>query len=205
MDTVEKVLRDIELLDKDFRANGISDAYKKKWNVVTNVGPWTIGLETVDLLRTLIGKYRPKNIVEIGTSVGYSTIIMAKAASKFSAKVTSIELEEYKYKEARENLAKTSLENVELVHDDASEVLKTWNEPIDFFFLDGNKRGYLTQFQLAEPYFSDDVIIIADNVNDMRKQVQDFLDYMQSHANYMVEVLEIDHGVLLAKKYLSPT
>ncbi len=200
MNAIDQILGEIESLDLDFRENGISDEYRRKWNVVTNVGPWIIGKDTVACLREIIQKHQPQHIVEVGTSVGYSALIMADEALKYGGKVSSIELEDYKFKEASENLKRSGLENIQLIHGDASQVLHDWNEPIDLLFLDGNKRGYLTQFKNAEPHFSDDIVIIADNVTDMKKQVQDFLDYIQSNKDYKTKILDIDHGVLVAKK-----
>ena len=63
---------------------------------------------------------------------------------------------------------------------DASEVLKTIQDPVDFLFLDNNKDGYFACFQAIESRLTDPATIVADNVS-REDQMADFLTHVRSH------------------------
>lgn len=198
---VDNVLHQIEELDQEIQENGLPDEYKQKWGVQNNVGLWIISSETVDFLQNFIKQYKPKKILEIGTSVAYSTLQIAKIANEYNGQVISIEKSDFKFKEAEGNIEKSGLQNIELINGDAIEVIK--NLPIKDFeliFIDGNKKGYLPQIKIIEKSIQENKFIIADNVIDMSEKLKDFLDYMKSTNFWKTEILEIGDGLLLAQK-----
>ena len=107
---------------------------------------------------------KAKNLLEIGTAIGYTSI---KLAEKIGCNVTTIERDDKLYNEAKKNIEKRNLnDKITLLHADAlelqDEVIK--NAPYDIVFIDGAKSQSRKFFELYEPYFSDDVVVITDNV-----------------------------------------
>ena len=107
---------------------------------------------------------KAKNLLEIGTAIGYTSI---KLAEKIGCNVTTIERDDKMYNEAKKNIEKRNLnDRITLLHADAlelqDEVIK--NAPYDIVFIDGAKSQSRKFFELYEPYFADDVVVITDNV-----------------------------------------
>ena len=92
------------------------------------------------LLLTLLAK-NPERILEIGTAVGLSGVAMLSALP--NAKLTTVELEEERYLEAKENFKNFGLESrVNAYLGDAGEILSLMDGQFDFVFLDGPKAQY---------------------------------------------------------------
>lgn len=162
---------------------------------------WIIERKSGEWLYGYICDKKPKVIVECGTSVGYSTIWLAEAARVHGGRVISIEKELQKHLTAQHNIAEAGVENVELIHGDAREVLHAWTRgPIDFLFLDANKKGYLPQFLAAEPHLTEHAIVAADNVIDMKERVQDYIDYMHGHKEFETRMEHVGDGLLISRK-----
>lgn len=190
----------LERLDAEFRSEGISDAYKKKWGVEHNVGFWIIGRQTAEWLSELIKKEQPARILELGASVGYSALWMAKAAESYGGEIITIEKEPYKAKEASGYFEEVQAENIELIENEIESALPKIQGPIDFLFLDANKSQYHVYVKLAEPLLRSGSIIVADNMLDYPDKVAKFDAYLRASGKYEdIRILDMDHGVLVAK------
>lgn len=200
---MEKQRRDVierlEAMDAQWRESGIPDSYKQKWGVTNNVGLWICGRETGEFLHQEVLKRHPISILELGTSVGYSTVWLADAAQEAGGHVVSLERETYKVNEAREVLAEAGLTNVEIIQCDIDALLPDWKSPIDFVFMDANKRSYLKQLQWMLPHLTDGAVVIADNVLDMAAMVDDFMDAIKNMEQFEVTVYEIGHGLAVLR------
>ena len=118
---------------------------------VTN---WILDSVGARWLYDFVRQHMPSVIVECGTSVGYSAIWLGEAAREYGGHVYSIEKDSVKYAQATMHIQEAGCENVTCLIGDAEDILKSWNGPdIDLLFLDANKKGYLPQFLVAEPYF----------------------------------------------------
>ena len=120
--------------------------------------------EMESFLKVMITIKQPKNILELGTAIGYSAILMAKSMPK-DCNITTIENYDKRIPIAKENIIKSGFEDkIELIDGDALEVLKNTNEEFDFIFMDAAKAQY--------PYYLEEIrrilpvggILIADNV-----------------------------------------
>lgn len=161
---------------------------------------WIVDRVGAEWIFTFLQKHQPQLIMECGTSVGYSTIWLAAAAAGYGGEVISIEKDPHKHEIAKQNI-QTAQVQVELLIGDAEVVLKNWNnKKIDFLFLDANKKGYLPQFLAAEPHLSKSAVVIADNVIDMAKRVDDFVQCMKQHPHFEVTIETIGDGLLVARK-----
>ena len=88
-------------------------------------------------LHTLVLATRPRSIVEIGTSGGYSTVWLATAARALAASVVTLEIDPAKVRRATASLREAGVDGVAtIVEGDAFTYLRERREPIDFVFLD---------------------------------------------------------------------
>ena len=109
-----------------------------------------------------VHKRKPKRILEIGTAIGYSALLMLQAYP--SATITTIEKDDTRYNFAKDVLAGT---NTECIHADAMQSLERileLGEKYDFVFLDGPKGQYYKYLQLITRLLNTGGCIFADNI-----------------------------------------
>lgn len=188
-----------ELEDKDawFR-----DVLSKKTTIDTALETWSVTREVAEKLYSLVLEHKPKHILEVGMSQGYSTIWLAEAAESYGGKVTTIEIEESKIATARNYFDQLGFEKtIRIIHGNACEVLREWHEPVDFLFLDAVKREYVICLELLDPHIPSGGIVVADDVVEWRRKLDDFFAYIAEGARYHGETLPLGHGVYIAQKY----
>lgn len=118
----------------------------------------------VHLFEELIGLYRPQRVLEIGTAIGYSTLLLARHLGP-DGTVTSVELDEVCHEMAKYYVEKSPYaDRVELCLGDAEAVIDTLSGPFDLVFLDGPKGQYLRQLEALLPKLAPGAVILADNV-----------------------------------------
>lgn len=118
----------------------------------------------VHLFEELIGLYRPQRVLEIGTAIGYSTLLLARHLAP-GGTVTSVELDEVRHQMAKYYVAKSPYaDRVKLYLGDAEAVIDTLSGPFDLVFLDGPKGQYLRQLEALLPKLAPGAVILADNV-----------------------------------------
>lgn len=137
------------------------------------------------LLYDLVMKNQYKDILEIGTSTGHSTIWLAWAASKTGGTVTTIEIDEGRHREAIANLAEAGLRHyVDARLGDAHELVKELKGPFDFVFSDADKGWYKNYFVDVYPKMRDGGCFTAHNVSMRRGgrggAIQEFLDHLKT-------------------------
>lgn len=120
--------------------------------------------EVAKYLEFTVRTYGIKNILEIGAAIGYSGTIMARECQKFGGKLTTIEIDEVRYNEAKVNFEKSGLENVSLHFGDALEVIPNLDETYDFVFMDAAKGKYEAFFDLILPKMNKGGLIFIDNI-----------------------------------------
>lgn len=120
--------------------------------------------EVAKYLEFTVRTYGIKNILEIGAAIGYSGTIMARECKKFGGKLTTIEIEETRYNEAKINFEKSGLDNIDLHFGDALEVILKLDEAYDFVFMDAAKGQYNAFFDLVLPKMNKGGIIFIDNI-----------------------------------------
>ena len=114
-------------------------------------------------LKTLLAIIRPENILEIGTAVGYSSILMSENISD-SAKITTIENYDKRIPVARDNIKRAGKENViTLLEGDAVTLLKKLSGPYDFIFLDAAKAQYITILPDIVRLLGKHGVLVTDN------------------------------------------
>lgn len=120
--------------------------------------------ETESFLRTICAAKRPERVLEIGTAIGYSTLVM----SEYAGKITTIENYGKRIPIARENIGKAGKEEqITLVEGDAGIVLKQLSEEgdrYDLIFLDAAKGQYSIWLEDIIGLLSSGGLLVADNV-----------------------------------------
>ncbi len=162
----------------------------KHWNI-----SWTLG----KILGNLVSLKQPKNILEFGTSNGFSTLWMAKNMPNFSA-IYTIEVNDQRFDEAKINFESCKIKNITQLHGEAFEVLENYDfqNKFDFVFLDAAHKFYeqLIKELQDRNLLTEDCTIVADNV--ISHNMAEFIDFMKKDFN--VEIIDIDSGFLVAKR-----
>ena len=132
------VLSELEIRAETERLRGVAD------------GMAALDPDSAKLVSLLAISKNARNIVEVGSGVGYSTLWLAYAASTTGGKVVSCEIDPTKADETRANLAKAGLTAyVDVLTGDARELLRHQEESVDFLFIDGEYGQYETYFDVV--------------------------------------------------------
>ncbi len=164
-----------------------------------------VGEDVGNLLHALVLAHRPKRILELGTSYGYSTLILADAARAVGAKVTTMELADYKQAYALERLTRAGLaDHVDLRCGDAVAMIAADSGPFDFVLLDIWKDLYLPCFEAFYPKLSEEGIVAADNMIEpvgARESVRIYRAAVQAKGDMQQVLLPAGQGIELAVKW----
>ena len=165
----EEVLREIESLARGRRFLPI-------------VGP-----SRGQILVKVIREIKPKRILEVGTLVGYSAILMGKELGS-DAHLITIEIDADNAKIAEENIRKAEITpTVEVLVGHAIEVIPRLEGIFDLIFIDADKTEYLDYLQLVEGKLHKGSVIVADNV----ARAPRYLDYIRSSEKYSSEFVSV--------------
>lgn len=108
-------------------------------------------------------KASPARILEVGTAIGYSSLLLLHEFPE--AHIDTIEVDEQRYRIAEEAVEKAGVSHRWHGHlGDAARVIPTLEGPYDFVFLDGPKGQYLREIKMLEPLLTAHAVIAADNV-----------------------------------------
>ena len=169
--------------------------------------------ETLNYLLVTLKALRPRRILEIGTAVGLSAAAMLYACP--DATVTTMELDEERYMEAKKNFKKLGVESrVTSYLGDAFEILTMMNGEFDFVFLDGPKAQYEKYLydikrllKKGGVLFSDDVLLYGwvsgeeetpQKRRSIVEKIKGYLDVLTNDPSFMTSVLNVGEGVALS-------
>ncbi len=147
-----------------------------------------IGPSRGRVLVEAVRRYGPRRILEVGTLVGYSTILMGRELGEGSEIVT-IEYDRDEAEQARENIARAELSVVvEVLVGDALEIIPTLEGSFDMVFLDAAKHQYLDYLRLVEDKLRSGSVVVADNVSFMSRSMKGYLDHVRNSGRYASEL-----------------
>lgn len=162
---------------------------------------WNISRASANFLNMLIKISGAKNVVEVGTSNGYSGIWIAKALKENGGHLTTIEYYEKRIVLAEENFKKCGVDDVITIKQgSACDVLEELEGIFDFAFIDANKGEYIKYFDIINPKLKKGGIIAADNITSHPEKVAPFVEKIKSDPNYQVEILDLPAGMLIGYK-----
>ena len=171
--------------------------------------------EGIDFLTTFIIKHQIKNVLEIGTAIGYSAIMMALCSPNL--KITTIERDEQRYLEAVKNIKKFNLEKrITLIFNDALNV--KIDEKFDLVFIDAAKAQNIRFFELFERNLLDNGYIITDNMyfhglvhknikeissrslRGIVRKINDYIVFLKNNDKYTTTIYDIGDGIAVSEK-----
>lgn len=163
---------------------------------------WNISHQTGNFISMLIKVMKAQNVLELGTSNGYSGLWIADALKSTGGHLTTIEFWEKRQCLARKYMAECGLSDyVTFKIGQAYDVIKNEiHEEFDLVFIDANKQEYLSFFEAVHPLLKKGGVILADNITSHAKKVQPFVDAISSHEEYQVQILDLPDGLLMAYK-----
>lgn len=169
-------------------------------------------LETKEFLKTLISISKPKNILEIGTAIGYSSLLFSKYSN---ANITTIEKSKEISEIAKANFSKYD-KKINLINMDAKKALNNFNQGFDFVFIDANKSQYEYYFNESLKLLNENGLIVCDNIlfrgeitNDdlinrrhitMVKNLRKFLSHITNLDDYVTSIIPIGDGISLTTR-----
>jgi len=151
---------------------------------------WNVPYEDGKILHDLVLKGGLRNILEIGTSTGHSTIWLAWAASKTGGKVTTIEIDKGRHDIALKNFKKAGVESyIDARLADAHDLVPTLRGPFDFVFCDADKEWYLQYFKDVRSKMLVNGCFTAHNVSWSNDQgIKSFLDYVKKDRQFKTRI-----------------
>ena len=138
----------------------------KKYAISQNVP--IISDEVASFLKFILLSGNIKNVLEIGTAIGYSGLIISKLIASNNGLLYTIEKDEQRYNEAIDNFKKYNRNNVKCVLGDAEEQLDKISgeisEPFDLIFIDASKGHYQGFFEKSLPMLNKSGLVFIDNL-----------------------------------------
>ena len=170
---------------------------------------WNLDRECSNFLNTLIKIKNAKNVLEIGTSNGYSGIWILEALKETKGKLTTVEYWEKRQSVARANFSKCVPEvyaeskigaAVIVLEDMLDEIKQNKREKFDFVFIDANKKEYIEYFELIDKMINKGSVILADNILTHYKKVEEYVNALFDNPSYQSQILPFGAGMMLSYK-----
>lgn len=171
--------------------------------------------ESIKFIMKYIRLNNVKKVLEIGTAIGYSAILMANASS--DVEITTIEKDEKRYREAVKNVNNSGLDKrIEVVYNDAAEV-NLAGHSYDLIFIDAAKSGYIKFFEKFCNYLTPGGVIITDNlkfhglVNNKSSiksknlkgivdKIEQYIEFLNKNTDYVTKFYDIGDGLSVSFK-----
>ena len=168
----------------------------------------------IEFLLDYIKKNNVKNILEIGSAIGYSAIRMCLVDKSIT--VTTIERDEARYKEAIKNIKEFNLEDkINIIYDDAFNV--ELEDGYDLIFIDAAKSQYIKFFEKFKKNLNKNGVIVSDNLNfhglvhttehiesrnvrGIVRKLNNYIDFLKNNEEFDTTFYEIGDGVSISKR-----
>lgn len=174
--------------------------------------------EMESFLRVMLAIKKPKRILELGTAVGYSAILMSESIDS-DAKITTIENYDKRIAVAKENISAAGKEEViTLLEGDAMEIMPTLDgNQFDFVFMDAAKAQYIYFLPEVLRLMKDGAILITDNVlqegdlieskyvvrrrdRTIHKRMREYMEVIKNHPQLETSIVPIGDGITVSVK-----
>ena len=168
-------------------------------------------------LKLLLAITQPKKILEVGTAIGFSALLMSEYGPE-DCHITTIEKYEKRIPLARENFAKAGKEDkITLLEGDAVEILSQLEGTYDFIFMDAAKGQYINFLPDIMRLLADGGMLVSDNVlqdgdiiesrfavtrrnRTIHGRMRDYLYELKHHPELVTSILPVGDGVTVSVK-----
>ena len=168
----------------------------------------------IEFLTQYIKENNVKRELEIGSAIGYSAIRMALVDK--SIKVTTIERDTNRYKEAVKNIKEFNLENqIEIINADALEYED--KKQYDLIFIDAAKAQYIKFFEKYKTNLKQDGTIISDNLDfhglvknpeltsnrntkQLVRKINTYIEFLKENKEFKTEFISLGDGIGISKR-----
>lgn len=197
---IASVLRDLDIQSKAEHEKEEKIPHQERMNAISeNIGRF---------YNILLKATKATEILEIGTSVGYSTLWFAEAAisNTEKPKIITIENDENKIKRAQKNFENAGVnECIEICYGDALDILSKIKShgKFDFIFIDADKERYKQYFDSSLRLLKKGGLIGADNIlfpKRFNKMMKDYVNHVKNNPNVLSVTIPIDNGEELCIK-----
>ena len=173
--------------------------------------------EMGNLLKVLLQLVQPERILEVGTAVGYSSILMSENMPE-KCTITTIENYDKRIPVARNNFKRAGKEDViTLIEGDALEVLKTLEGPYDFIFMDAAKGQYINYLPDVKRVLRKGGLLISDNIlqegeivesryavtrrnRTIHTRIREYVYELTHSEDFVTSIVPIGDGITLSVK-----
>ena len=173
--------------------------------------------ETQSFLKVLLMMKKPKRILEVGTAVGFSAILMSEYMPE-DAHITTIENYAKRIPIAQNNFKRAGKEGkITLIEGDALEVMKELEGPFDFIFMDAAKGQYIHYMPEVLRLLAPEGVLMSDNVlqdgdiiesrfaverrnRTIHSRMREYLYELKHHEQLQTTILPLGDGVALSIK-----
>ena len=168
----------------------------------------------IEFLVNYIKENNIKNILEIGSAIGYSSIKMALINDEI--KVTTIERDKERFNIAKNNINNFNLnDRIKIINGDALEI--DIEEKFDLIFIDAAKSQYIKFFEKYEKNLNKNGVFVSDNLSfhglvedetktsnrntkQLVRKIKKYIDYLKNNENYETSFYTLGDGVAVSKK-----
>lgn len=192
MDALEQTKRELELFGE--HNDAVMEARKDKMLNITR--------DTGEFLAVMIRATSAKQILELGTSNGYSTLWLAEAARAIGGSVTTIDYSEFKIGLAEKTFSRAGLSSyITQIHNDAGEALKSLvSESFDFIFLDALRSEYCKWWPDIRRVLRSGGLLIVDNATSHPEEMAPFVADVHCDTTFTTCTIPVGKGEFLAAK-----
>ena len=171
--------------------------------------------ESIAFIMKYIKANGVKNILEIGSAIGYSAILMASVDPEIE--ITTIERDETRYMECLKNVKKCGLDKrINVVFQDALEVNLS-NVSYDLIFIDAAKGQYTKFFEKFQYFLASDGVIITDNLKfhgqvgksnsiesknlrQLVKKIEGYITFLKENKEFDTKFFDVGDGISISKR-----
>ena len=173
--------------------------------------------ETQSFLKVLLLMKKPVRVLEVGTAIGYSAILMSHYLPK-DGRITTIEKYEKRIPIARENFSRAAVaDRITLLEGDALDIMKSLEGPFDFIFMDAAKGQYIHYLPEAIRLLAPEGVLMSDNVlqdgdviesrfaverrnRTIHSRMREYLYELKHNERLQTSILPLGDGVALSIK-----
>ncbi len=176
--------------------------------------------DTKDFLRLLLSIKKPIKVLELGTAIAYSTLIIYRECREYIESIVTVENYEKRIIEAKKNIGLYHDKNiVHLIEEDIDVYLKTndCREEFDFIFLDAAKAQYIVWLPYIKRFLKKDGILFSDNIfkdgeileskwliekrdRTIHKRMRDFIHTIMRDDDFNTQIFNIGDGISVSIK-----